>query len=782
MKVSFFIHRWKKESEVISLEEFVNDIRGPRWKVATEAYRGYLQRGMQKEAADIKEKMNGIVAAGTCRGGHAAAQVVSLSGWMMFDFDHSGTYTGRLLELLCALPYVGVAFISISGEGVKALVRIEVDTLEEYKTAYKVVGDELCRRVGFTNDGACSDLGRICSAVYDPEVYYCPDAEPFAWRDLAPQFVPVSGPVPVLPAVQADGFIRTFLNEFAARNPFVRGTRHDFMLKLGRVARYKGFSQRELADLIGLATSEFTESDYLPEECLKDIMAGYQYVNTGFPLENPVSRVHKGQRSPLAPSGGVADDGDEAALFEKNNELRDSMPVFPAVVYAALPGLLKRGVAVARGDREKDMLLMGMMANLGVCLTGVRFRYAGMEYSPHLYFAGVAPAGTGKGVVALAALLSQPLHDQYARKAADERKAYDTKKLAWEEELKEAFRAKRPADRSLQPEEPHGIVLMLPANTSKSRTYAHLRDNGQLGAIINASEINTMVSALSQDYGRQDDVYCAAAHHEDISSSFKVDGLPIFVREPRLGMCLTGTPDQFVALVRTLENGLYSRLGILTAPAKWVWHSAAPKEGQIENRAYFRELGGEVLGMHEMLLESPTEVVFTAAQWEEHSRRFESCLDGVVIEGCDSPGAIVVRHGLYAMRLAAVLTALRKVESRWYVKEYICADEDFHTAMAMTEVLLEHSLLLSSSLPGLALKARPLQQFHRALAVLRRLKHRFSYTDFVSSAMEDGASESTAKRLLRRVLQSHFVVNKEDGYVKNRKYYDKEGSKENPEP
>ena len=170
-------------------------------------------------------------------------------------------------------------------------------------------------------------------------------------------------------------------------------------------------------------------------------------------------------------------------------------------------------------------------------------RYAGMEYSPHLYFAGVAPAGTGKGVVALAALLSQPLHDQYARKAADERKAYDTKKLAWEEELKEAFRAKRPADRSLQPEEPHGIVLMLPANTSKSRTYAHLRDNGQLGAIINASEINTMVSALSQDYGRQDDVYCAAAHHEDISSSFKVDGLPIFVREPRLGMCLTGTPD-----------------------------------------------------------------------------------------------------------------------------------------------------------------------------------------------------------------------------------------------
>ena len=384
MKVSFFIHRWKKESEVISLEEFVNDIRGPRWKVATEAYRGYLQRGMQKEAADIKEKMNGIVAAGTCRGGHAAAQVVSLSGWMMFDFDHSGTYTGRLLELLRALPYVGVAFISISGEGVKALVRIEVDTLEEYKTAYKVVGDELCRRVGFTNDVACSDLGRICSAVYDPEVYYCPDAEPFAWRDLAPQFVPVSGPVPVLPAVQADGFIRTFLNEFAARNPFVRGTRHDFMLKLGRVARYKGFSQSELADLIGLATSEFTESDYLPEECLKDIMAGYQYVNTGFPLENPVSRVHKGQCSPLAPSGGVADDGDEVALFEKNYELRAYMPVFPAVVSAARFGdtrggggswRSRKGYALDGDDGQPERVLDG--GTLPLCRNGI--------FSPSLF-------------------------------------------------------------------------------------------------------------------------------------------------------------------------------------------------------------------------------------------------------------------------------------------------------------------------------------------------------------------------------------------------------------
>ena len=100
----------------------------------------------------------------------------------------------------------------------------------------------------------------------------------------------------------------------------------------------------------------------------------------------------------------------------------------------------------------------------------------------------------------------------------------------------------------------------------------------------------------------------------------------------------------------------------------------------------------------------------------------------------------------------------------------------------MAEVLLEHSLLLSSSLPGLALKARPLQPFHKVLVILQRLKYHFSYTEFLSVAMDDGVSESTAKRLLRRALKLQFVENKGNSYFKSRKCYGEKGSKMNPEP
>lgn len=72
------------------------------------------------------------------------------------------------------------------------------------------------------------------------------------------------------------------------------------------------------------------------------------------------------------------------------------MPYFPQEVYECLPDLLKRGITLARGKRERDMLLMGMLAHLSACLPDVYFSYDQMEYSPHFYFAGVAHAGTGK--------------------------------------------------------------------------------------------------------------------------------------------------------------------------------------------------------------------------------------------------------------------------------------------------------------------------------------------------------------------------------------------------
>ena len=81
---------------------------------------------------------------------------------------------------------------------------------------------------------------------------------------------------------------------------------------------------------------------------------------------------------------------------------------------------------------------------------------------PHFFFAAVAPAGSGKGVVALSALLGSKIHREMEENNRRERKEYEQKMLEWEAEQKRAFREKRKPDISLKPEEPRAARTYRP--------------------------------------------------------------------------------------------------------------------------------------------------------------------------------------------------------------------------------------------------------------------------------------------------------------------------------
>lgn len=774
--VSFFLHRWEKTSTTLSLADFMHDVRSPRWEVMTRAHRRWLEQGMKREAAQAKDGMPAITVAGVFRGGHAAHQVKELSGLLMLDFDHTDQRTQEVVGLLRQLPYVMAVFVSISGQGVKAMVRIDAPNAAQYARAYAIVAAEVSSLVGAPCDLACRDLGRLCSAVYDPEAYYNPQAEAFPLAHYPqPEDEPGASTQPHAAGTPpvAGGFIRSFLAGFRERNPFVKGGRHDFMLKLGRVARYKEFSQAELQQLIDICTETCAESDFPAAEIGKSLTAGYQYAASAEKPQNSPDKVHRVQGSPLTPKPGQEAPLSEDELLGISEELRSQAPYFAEEVYRHLPSFLHRGVELARTRRERDMLLMGMIANISGCLPGVQILYDQMYFSLHLYYIAIAQAGTGKGVLALAAYLPEAIHAHYEKQSEVARAQYEEALLNWELELKDANRQKRKPSTSLKPKEPRAICIRVSPNLSKSQLIIHLRTNGKLGVIINASELDMVSSAMKQDCGKHDDVFRAAAQHEEVSSSYKTDKEQIWVYDPHLVLCLSGTPAQLPAFIASLENGMYSRIGFYTAQAQWEWHSAAPRQGGVEYRTFFRTLSKELLEMHLLLLQSPTEVVFTDAQWEEHTACFSALLTGVVSEKEDSPGAIVLRHGLLAMRIAGVLTMLRKCESGLLMTPYTCTDEDFRTAMQLTNVLLEHSLLLSSSLPTTAIQVRPLQSFYQIRPVLDGLECTFSYTAFINKSREAGLAESTAKRWLSRAVKFKYIVKEEHSYRKTGKKWGK---------
>lgn len=483
------------------------------------------------------------------------------------------------------------------------------------------------------------------------------------------------------------------------------------------------------------------------------------------------NRVHFPYDPAEPPDAG----SEEEDLLEKNNELRAQSPYIPDSAYSGLPQFLKDCVQYASDPRERDIILLGSLNCCSALFPGVSFFYKNALYSSHFYHALVANAAAGKGVVAFILSLLDATQEYYDRQRRDQKKAFEKAQMAWEAEVHQALREHRSPDSDKKPEEPKAKYLKTSSTTSKSRLLEQLATNGELGCHMSSTEINTLISSLAQDYGKYEDILCKAAHHEEISQSYKIDGDPIVVPRPHLALIMSGTPEQFTGFFRSHENGLYSRFLIYTRQLNPHWETCAPGEGRVDLREHFHTLGKKLFEMHKLLLESPTLVTFTPGQWERHTQQFGVWLKSALVEGKEFPTSIVFRHGLLAMRLASILTIFRKWDDYRYAKEYCCTDADFDTAMQIIATVIEHSLLLGTSLPDTGHPPVAMRKFHQFEDVLKKLPRIFSYIDFINAAKELGISVSTAKRYLRKAVEQELVVKQKDKYRKRRKRQGKQG-------
>lgn len=829
VKISEFGSVRSKQSQTISLQEYVNKVRSNTFKAQVEEYRRLAALpGHEAEAQRVKDGMPCIVPAGVCSGGHAVKNLVKHSGLLQIDMDHTLLRTTEVCRLLCELPYVTVVHKSFSQNGVRAFVRVAAeDVMRNYEQLYAAVGEAVSRHAAHNYDSKCKILTQPSFYSWDADAYYNPDAETFkmqwgeetgkeagtisetaanaggtvsrgiisevtdsgkavsggAISEVTDSGRTVSGGAisgvtdseKSASGATAPGFLVQFLNDFEHRNPFRRGERNDLALKLGRVSRSKGFSKKELEEVINLFIRRYAATDFTAEDIRQRITAGYQFIDslpqkTEIPGEGS-NRVHFPYDPAEPPDAG----SEEEDLLEKNNELRAQSPYIPDSAYSGLPQFLKDCVQYASDPRERDITLLGSLNCCSALFPGVSFFYKNALYSSHFYHALVANAAAGKGVVAFILSLLDATQEYYDRQRRDQKKAFEKAQMAWEAEVHQALREHRSPDSDKKPEEPKAKYLKTSSTTSKSRLLEQLATNGELGCHMSSTEINTLISSLAQDYGKYEDILCKAAHHEEISQSYKIDGDPIVVPRPHLALIMSGTPEQFTGFFRSHENGLYSRFLIYTRQLNPHWETCAPGEGRVDLREHFHTLGKKLFEMHKLLLESPTLVTFTPGQWERHTQQFGVWLKSALVEGKEFPTSIVFRHGLLAMRLASILTIFRKWDDYRYAKEYCCTDADFDTAMQIIATVIEHSLLLGTSLPDTGHPPVAMRKFHQFEDVLKKLPRIFSYIDFINAAKELGISVSTAKRYLRKVVEQELVVKQKDKYRKRRKRQGKQG-------
>lgn len=781
-QMTVFLKRYQKSGSYLTeLSQWTEDIRSGRYAEQVTRMRQLRAEGKNDEADRVKADLPALVTAGDCMAGRHIARLTNRTGIAMFDQDHMPPDLLRqAFEVLKQQPWVAGGHVTSSGEGLRTFVQMGEVHPDVYRRAYETVAAAITRLTGFPCDPATSDLCRFTYTSYDPEAYCREDAECFPYPEEANPFtyVPASGDdasedfrnlaaacppaepenasgnVPQGPETAGRADVPSVLARFFRHRSFTRGCRHTLLLRLGQYARRSGLSREGVESLKREVFNRYGELPF--KEYDQAVEWGYTHAEiTDF-------RKGQGSQGSYEPSPRAKE-----GIESDEEEVMSRCPFFPDWIFEGLPSLLRRGLAAARTPRERDMLLMAMLANLSACMPGLKILYARREYSPHLYYAAIAPAGSGKGVVSLAAALGELVNRDMLEENRKRVKELHKEEYRWEVEKKKALQEKRSPDWDLQPGEYHRKLFCLPPNVSKSQFMLDLEASGDVGLVCNCSEIDAFTAAISTDYGKHAAELRMIFHHETVGQDYKTDGRSIVIRRPRLALCLSGTLQQLVNFVSTKEDGMYSRLALLTGEGSTEWLSAAPEEEEaMDAGALFDGLAVEVRELFRFSLRAPVRVRFTTSQWKRHDRLFGSRLRSVSLEEGEGNAAIVGRHGLIAARIAAVICGLRRYEGGFAVEEYVCADEDFDTALALTRVLLEHSLALSTILPDLQNKRNAMSAFFRIRTLLDDLPECFTYSAYAQSVRASGLSESSAKRVLKKLLKRNMVTKEEGIYRK----------------
>lgn len=766
----------RKGAGLTSLDGWVEThVRSDKHQADIEKMRELRKKGQDEHADAIKRKLPAVVPAGDCMEGRTVDLLRSRSGFAMFDGDHWPVE--RLEELkrkvMDACPWVHSAHITSSGEGLRFFVRMGVVVLPKFEHAYTLVARRLAEVTGLPLDMQCKNLCRMSFASFDPRALVRSGEEeipvfpyPEGFNPFVEEEVPAAQEEADADAAAAEVCRWQFdaeelFDRFLQYNPYLKGERNHFFIRLGQRAYKKNFTSPAVDELIKIAVERLADKEISLSFISSRITWGYTHATrkpSAFIQQEEEAFVSKSHLSHIETkksgnSALYADyEEDEAEILARK------CPLLPNDVYRALPALIERGLEVAQTLRERDVLLLSMLANLSGCVPCTSMLYARRRFSPHLFLMVVAPAGAGKGVMAFAGRLPEMIQQEMDRTYTTERKAHERQISMWESEKARAQRQKRNANYDIEPGEPPvHRCLMVPATVSRSQLLHHLDVMQEEGVIVNATEIDELSNSLASEVGRHAPELRKIAMHEPVGQSYKVDRDPIWVKRPRMALCISGTPNQVSTFIPTLEDGMWSRFLIEAFGENAEWESASPDEEMTDAAEVFDRLAVDVCAMFKFLMAHPTEVKLTRSQWQQHDRYFKKMLQRVRTENEENVQAIVFRHGLHAVRIAQTLTALRKYEAGFTMKECICTDDDFHTAMAITDTLLQHSLVLSTILPGTAKSRRTMRDFFRVRAVLDTLPETFAAPDFVERLMARGISRSSAYRKLETAVKNGMV-------------------------
>ncbi len=349
----------------------------------------------------------------------------------------------------------------------------------------------------------------------------------------------------------------------------------------------------------------------------------------------------------------------------------------PESVYDDLPEPLNQIILEFEG-RERDIVFLSSIVALSACTPGVYFYYGRKKVHPNLYLFIIAPAASGKGEMLWAKLLIDKIHDTIV---------LDSKQKISEFQNSSAGNNHN---------KPQLKVKIVPGNVTSAKFYKFLQ-NADDSLIIFESEADTLSSMLNQDFGDFSDVLRKAFHHESSSVGRSTNDIHYEIKNPKLSIVVSGTPNQVKPLIDSKENGLYSRFSFYYFDDVCGWKDMAPNASYNNLEDKFLKHGDYIYDLYTKLKirNNPLQFKLTKSQWEKFQNIMSATTDAFIQTKKTEFLSVVKRSGLMTMRIACILTVLRNAESiNDDVTELACSDHDLSVAIEVIRVLMEHSLLV----------------------------------------------------------------------------------------
>ena len=453
-----------------------------------------------------------------------------------------------------------------------------------------------------------------------------------------------------------------------------------------------------------------------------------------------------------------------AESAESAENSAEPLPTFSQSISDNLPTIMQRIVKSSVSDVDADILVLGSLTVMSACIPKVYGMYDGREVFANLFLFVTARASAGKGRLSLCRHLAEPIHKALRDKYDELKGQYDSALAAYAVNRKNTLET--------PPKEPPFLTLFLPANSTSTVVYQVLAQNSGVGLLFE-TEGDTLANAFKSDLGNYSDGFRKAFHHEMISYLRKKDLEYVELGKPKFSAVLSGTPQQILNLIPDAENGLFSRFIFYVMPTQLVWHDMFVTKDNTTADEKFERIGRDFCTLLKKLPDGPIQFTLSPAQGVQFNDFFRDTQSRYAAIFGEEIVATVRRLGLIMFRIAMILTVLRHIEEvptkrKKSLKKMVCTDVDYDTALAVIQVLLQHSAAVFQTLPrrtdhAAALKGR--RQLSDAVRqkFLTALPDTFDRPTYIQVAASLNIIERTAERYVSDLCKSGHLTHPANG-------------------